>query len=185
MALLLKFALPMSAAPTVQSVLGMGGGALVVFIGLWLLKQRLAGRSDHVHVGSHSHGHGHSHSHVDGHEHSHGLTPEQFATVSWPRLILLGISGGVIPCWGAILWVLYCVTAARYGLALWAVLAFSIGLASVLILIGLSVVWGGRLGGSAFRGRGWFRIVSKWLPIVGAALVIAIGVWLMRINLPK
>jgi ABC-type nickel/cobalt efflux system permease component RcnA len=184
-ALLLKFALPMSAAPTVQSILGIGGGALVVFIGLWLLKQRLVGRTDHFHVGSHSHGHGHSHSHGDGHGHSHGLTPEQFATVSWPRLILLGISGGIVPCWGAILWVLYCVTAARYGLALWAVLAFSIGLASVLILIGLSVVWGGRLGGSAFRGRGWFRIVSKWLPIVGAALVIAIGVWLMRINLPK
>jgi nickel/cobalt transporter (NicO) family protein len=132
-------------------------------------------------VGSHSH----SHSHGDGHEHSHGLTPEQFARVGWVRLILLGISGGIVPCWGAILWVLYCVTAGRYGLALWAVLAFSVGLASVLILIGLSVVWGTRAGARTFRGRYWFRIVSKWLPIVGAALVVVIGVWLMRINLPK
>lgn len=188
-ALLLKFVLPPTAAPTVQSILGIGGGALVTFIGLWLFMQRLAGQSDHVHLGSHNHAHGHSHSHShgdgDGHAHSHGLTPEQFASVSWVRLILLGISGGLIPCWGAILWVLYCVTAGRYGLAVWAVLAFSLGLAAVLVLIGLSVVWGGRAGASRFGGRGWFKVVSKWLPVVGAALVVAIGLWLVRINLPK
>ena len=190
-ALLLKFALQDTAPQTVQSVLGVGGGALVVFIGLWLLLQRLAGRSDHVHLGSHSHAHGdgHAHSHAHGadggHAHSHGLTPEQFGRVGWVRLVLLGISGGVIPCWGAILWVLYCVTAGRYGLAVWAVLAFSVGLASVLILVGLSVVWGGRAGARRFGGRTWFRYVSRWLPVVGAALVVAIGLWLVRINLPK
>jgi nickel/cobalt transporter (NicO) family protein len=184
-ALLLKFILPATAAPTVQAVLGVGGGALVAFIGLWLLMARLGGRSDHVHFGSHSHGDSHAHSHGDGHAHSHGLTPEQFGSVSWARLILLGISGGVVPCWGAILWVLYCVTAGRYGLALWAVLAFSVGLAIVLILIGLSVVWGGRAGASRFGGRGWFRAVSKWLPIVAAAMVVVIGLWLVKINLPK
>ena len=184
-ALLLKFVLPPTAAPTVQAVLGVGGGILVAFIGLWLLMQRLAGRSDHVHVGSHSHAHSHSHGDGHGHAHSHGLTPEQFGSVSWARLILLGISGGVVPCWGAILWVLYCVTAGRYGLALWAVLAFSVGLAAVLVLIGLSVVWGGRAGASTFGGRRWFRVVAKWLPVVGAALVVVIGLWLVRINLPK
>ena len=188
-ALLLKFVLPPTAAPAVQSVLGIGGGIVVAFIGLWLFMTRLAGRSDHVHLGSHSHGHGHSHSHSHadghGHAHSHGLTPEQFARVSPARLVLLGVSGGVIPCWGAILWVLYCVTAGRYGLALWAVLAFSVGLACVLILIGLSVVWGGRAGASRFGGRGWFRAVAKWLPIIGAALVVAIGLWLVKVNLPS
>ena len=184
-ALLLKFILPPESGPTVQRVLSLVGGALVVVIGLWLFKSRIVGQSDHFHFGSHSHGHGHSHSHGDGHEHSHGLTPEQFRAVSWPRLILLGISGGIVPCWGAILWVLYCTTAGRYGLALWAVLAFSVGLASILILIGLSVVWSGRLGARSFGTKRWFRVVSKWLPIVGAALVVAIGVWLMRINLPK
>jgi ABC-type nickel/cobalt efflux system permease component RcnA len=188
-ALLLRFVLPVSAAPTVQSVLGVGGGALVAFIGLWLLMARLGGRSDHVHFGSHSHSHGHGHahghSHGNGHAHSHGLTPEQFATVSWPRLVLLGISGGIIPCWGAILWVLYCVTAGRFGLALWAVLAFSVGLAVALVLIGLSVVWGGRAGGNRFRNRGWFQAVTRWLPVVGAATVIAIGLWLVKVNLPN
>lgn len=189
-ALLLKFVMQDTAPQTVQTVLGVGGGALVAFIGLWLFMQRLAGRSDHVHLGghshSHSHGHAHSHSHGDGgHAHSHGLTPAQFGRVGWVRLILLGISGGVIPCWGAILWVLYCVTAGRFGLAVWAVLAFSVGLASVLILIGLSVVWGGRAGAKRFGGRKWFRYVSRWLPVVGAALVIVIGLWLVRINLPK
>jgi len=179
-ALLLKFVLPPTSAPTVQRVLGIGGGVLVAFIGLWLLMQRLAGRSDHYHPGSHNH----SHSHGDA-SHSHGLTPEQFGRVSWLRLILLGISGGVVPCWGAILWVIYCVTAGRYGLALYAVLAFSIGLASVLILIGLGVVWSSRAGSRRFGGKGWFRFIAKWLPIIGAACVLVIGLWLVKTNLPK
>ncbi|HEX3149949.1 MAG TPA: hypothetical protein VHR66_17865, partial [Gemmataceae bacterium] len=183
-ALLLKFVLDAADAPKVQQILGIGGGLLVAFIGLWLLMARLAGRSDHVHVGG-SHSHAHSHSHGDGHAHSHGLTPEQFGRVSWLRLILLGISGGIVPCWGAILWVLYCVTAGRYGLAIWAVLAFSFGLAILLIAIGLSVVWGSRAGANKFGNRAWFRVVTKWLPIVGAALVVAIGLGLVRLNLPK
>jgi ABC-type nickel/cobalt efflux system permease component RcnA len=181
-ALLLRFALPETAAPTVRAVLGIGGGAIVAFIGLWLLMQRLSGRSDHVHIGG---SHSHSHGDEGGHVHSHGLTPEQFGRVGWARLILLGISGGIVPCWGAILWVLYCVTAGRYGLAVWAVLAFSVGLASILILIGLSVVWSGRIGAKAFRGRSWFRVAIKWLPIVGAAFVVLIGLWLVRLNLPQ
>jgi ABC-type nickel/cobalt efflux system permease component RcnA len=184
-ALLLRYVIAPESGPQVERVLSLVGGALVVVIGLWLFKSRIAGQTDHFHFGSHSHGIGHSHSHGDGHDHSHGLTPEQFRTVSWPRLILLGISGGVVPCWGAILWVLYCTTAGRYGLALWAVLSFSVGLSIVLILIGLSVVWSGRLGARSFGTKRWFRVVSKWLPIVGAALVVAIGVWLMRISLSK
>jgi ABC-type nickel/cobalt efflux system permease component RcnA len=185
-ALLLKFVLPPTAAPAIQSILGVGGGLLVAFIGLWLFMTRLAGRSDHVHLGSHSHAHthSHSHSHGDGHTHSHGLTPEQFARVNPARLVLLGISGGLIPCWGAILWVLYCVTAGRYGLALWAVLAFSVGLALVLIVIGLSVVWGARIGTARF-GRRYLPALAKWLPIIGAALVVVIGLWLVEVNLPK
>ena len=127
-ALLLKFLWQDTPPETVQRVLGVGGGLLVAFIGLWLLMQRVSGRTDHVHVGSHNHSHSHGDDH--GHGHSHGLTPEQFGRVGWARLILLGISGGIIPCWGAILWILYCVTAGRYGLAVWAVLAFSVGLRS-------------------------------------------------------
>jgi cytochrome c biogenesis protein CcdA len=81
--------------------------------------------------------------------------------------------------------VLYCVTAGRFGLALWAVLAFSVGLAVALVLIGLSVVWGSRAGAGRFRDRGWFHTVSRWLPVVGAASVVVIGLWLVKINLPE
>ncbi len=95
-ALLLKVLWQDTPPETVQRVLGVGGGLLVAFIGLWLLMQRVTGRSDHAHLGSHSHSHSHGDDH--GHGHSHGLTPEQFGRVSWARLILLGISGGIIPC---------------------------------------------------------------------------------------
>lgn len=183
-ALLLKFVWADAPPETVQRILSLAGGALVAFVGLWLLMQRLRG-DGHGHSHAHGHGHAHSHGSDDGHGHSHGVTPEQFARVGWFRLILLGISGGVVPCWGAVLWVLYCVTAGRYGLATWTVLSFSFGLAIVLILLGLSVVWGARAGSSRFAGKGWFRYVAKWLPIVGAIAVIAIGLWLCRMNWPK
>ena len=83
------------------------------------------------------------------------------------------------------MWVLYCVTAGRYGLGVSTVLSFSIGLAAVLILIGLLVVWGGRAGANRFGDRKAFRYAVRWLSIVGAALVVAIGVWLCRANLPR
>ncbi len=74
-------------------------------------------------------------------------------------------------------------TAGRYGLAVWAVLAFSVGLALVLILIGLLVVYGERIGAKRFGGRKWARYVGRWLPVVGAVAVIAIGLWLTRLHL--
>ena len=111
------------------------------------------------------------------------MTPEQFRSFSLTRLVLLGISGGIVPCWGAILWVIYCVTAGRIGLAIWAVLSFSLGLAIVLILIGLSVVWSSRLGAKRFGRQRWFETVMRWLPIVGAVVIMVIGLALLKANL--
>ncbi|MEZ6140823.1 MAG: hypothetical protein R3B84_09650 [Zavarzinella sp.] len=180
-ALLLKFALKDVPPQTVQQVLGVGGGLLVAMIGVWLFLHRVAGKSDHVHgFASHSHSHAGDDS---GHGHSHGITPEQFGRVSWIRLIFLGISGGLIPCWGAILWVLYCVTAHRYGLALWTVLSFSLGLAMVLVFIGLLVVWTARKSNQMVgKHLGWERF-SQALSILGAVAVIAIGLFLCQQNL--
>jgi nickel/cobalt exporter len=177
-ALLLKYVLKDTAPQTIQSILGIAGGALITFIGLWLFLQRVGGDG-------HGHSHGHSHSHGDGdeHSHSHGMTPEQFRSFGLTRLVLLGISGGIVPCWGAILWVIYCVSAGRIGLAVWAVLAFSAGLASVLILLGLSVVWSSRLGARRFGQHRWFTMLMRWLPIAGAALIVAIGLWILKANL--
>lgn len=152
-------------ADTVNSVLLFAGGLTMAGIGIWLFLQRLAGRSDHVHL-------------FDmGHAHSHGGEPvaapaEKMGAV---RLILLGVAGGIIPCWGAIVWVIGCIATSQFWLALPVVLAFSVGLSMVLILIGLSVVYSGRLGSSRWGGRPWFKRLVRWLPVFGAVVVTVIG----------
>ena len=171
-ALLLQFLLPKGSENQVNRVLMFGCGMMMIFVGVWLFLQRLAGRSDHVHL-------------FDmGHAHSHGealpSTPSEKAGIV--RLILLGIAGGIIPCWGAIMWVVGCIATGQFWMALPVVLAFSVGLASVLILVGLSVVYAGRIGKNRWGERRWFKRLFnartiRIMPVVGAALVIAIGLF--------
>ena len=162
------------ARPTdVQFVLGTVGGLLIAGLGLWLLLRRLAGQADHVHLG----GHGHHHHHDGPHHHHHHHAPAAGQDLGWGRLIVLGISGGIVPCWDAIIMLLWAVATQRLALALPLLLAFSAGLAAVLVIIGILVVsakdwmahWdsGGRL-----------SRVFRVLPILSAALVLGLGLWL-------
>lgn len=153
-------------AETINSLLLFIGGLTLAALGIWLFLQRIAGRSDHVHLFDMGHGH------------SHGDTTPVSRNVGTLRLILLGMAGGIIPCWGAIVWVIGCIATSQFWLALPIVLAFSIGLSSVLVLIGLSVVYSGRMGNSRWGERDWFKRIVRWLPVFGATIVIAIGIFM-------
>lgn len=176
-ALALRFVFPNAPPRDVQGVLGVAGGLSIAAIGVWLLVARIGSLRNSTH--GHSHGHAHSHSHGEGIGHSHGPTPEQFAKVSTTRLLLLGISGGIIPCWGAVLWVLYCVTAQRPGLAIWTLLAFGTGLAVVLIALGITVSWGTR----RIDNRPGLQTLGQWIAIAGACLVAGMGIMISRGNM--
>jgi nickel/cobalt exporter len=180
-ALLLYYVLPEQSADDVNTVLRFLGGLMIAGIGFWLFLQRLAGRSDHVHLFELGHGHAHGEGHA--HSHSHAEVPTKLEPAGTVRLILLGIAGGIIPCWGAIMWVIGCIATGQFRLALPVVLAFSIGLAAVLVLIGLSVVYASRLGKSRLGQYRWFRTIFnertvRVMPIVGAALLVVIGIFL-------
>jgi len=179
-ALLLR-AIPNLSQENVQTTLEIIGGITIILVGFWLLMARLRGAvgGDHSHAHGHSHGGmSHSHSHGDGSNHSHGLTPREFARAGWARLILLGLAGGIVPCWGAILWVLYSIAANQFGLALWTVLSFSVGLASVLIVIGLSLVWGKKALQKRVKSSSKMERIATTIGLVGAMFVIGVGVWL-------
>ena len=87
-------------------------------------------------------------------------------------MIALGISGGIVPCYDAIIMLIFAVSARRLWLALPLLLAFSAGLAGVLIVIGILVV---QVKGFARRGLSRW---SKSLPLVSAILVILLGIFL-------
>lgn len=170
LALLLRY-FSDGALASVQAGLGMAMGLLIACLGFWLLLQRLAGRADHVHLG------GHHHHHQDGHHHDHHhdpLPPAPAGKVTWWGLIVLGMSGGIIPCWDAIAMLVLAIGANQLALALPMLLAFSAGLASVLVLLGILVVKLRSFAGSRW-GNG--RIVRA-LPLVSALLVTAMGIWL-------
>ncbi|GFE56427.1 sulfite exporter TauE/SafE family protein [Geobacter sp. AOG1] len=95
---------------------------------------------DHVHDHDHDHGdaHGHSHDHHS-HDHHHAAGDKPLGPVG---LILLGISGGIVPCPAALAILLASVSVGQLGRGLAMVLVFSLGLAVCLVAIGLAVVNG-------------------------------------------
>jgi nickel/cobalt transporter (NicO) family protein len=135
--------------------LGLAMGLMVTGMGFWLLLQRLAGRADHVHIGG-------------GHHH-HGPAPRP---LGWWGVIVLGIVGGMVPCGDAVLLLLYTTGNGQLWLVLPALLAFSVGLAGVLVIIGVLVVQVPR-----FARAGGGRLVRA-LPILSALFITAMGLWL-------
>jgi nickel/cobalt exporter len=174
-----------AARQDLQMALGLGGGLLVAGLGGWLLLRRLSGQADHIHLGHHGHHHhdhahaNHSHDHSDAdhyhdeHGHVHRL-PAKTQPVSWWGLVILAVSGGIVPCWDAILMLLVAVSTNLLALALPMLLAFSAGLASVLIAIGILVVRVKGFAGSRWGESRFFRA----LPIMSAVLITGLGLWL-------
>jgi ABC-type nickel/cobalt efflux system permease component RcnA len=182
LAILLPF-VPRMALPAVETLLELAGGLMVAGMGLWLLLRRLSGGPDHFHIGGHGTHHHHHHDHDHGHGHAdhwhdeqghvHPL-PADTVLVGWRGLVVLGVSGGIVPCWDAILMLWFALSVQRAWLGLPLLLAFSAGLASVLIAIGIGVVYLKGFASSKF-GESW---LVRSLPIISAALVMLMGLWL-------
>lgn len=157
------------------SWLSLFSGLLVVGLGVVLLAARARGLQD-ARRSPHDRGDGHSHPH--GHAALHGES-----SFTWKSLIPLGISGGMLPCPSALVVLLGAISLHRIGLGLVLVVAFSMGLATVLTSIGLVLVLAGRLLAhtrSLFAGT----VVERWglaqraaivLPALSALAITAVG----------
>ena len=153
-----QFVVPETLYPWV----GVASGFIIFCVGIWLLyfrvrrlirgpKRRLAPSSN-----------------ISPAHHNHDL-PEGPITVR--AVLALGISGGLIPCPSALVVLLSAIAVHRlvYGLLL--ITAFSVGLASVLVVIGLFVVWA----------KDWIERIPRsyrFLRLLGflsALVIIALG----------
>ncbi len=166
-------------------------GVLVIIIGASLLANRLrslrrargadeADSAEHAHAHAHAHdqahrhAHDHDHGHNHGHIHEHVIPGADGQPVTWRGLILLGISGGMLPCPSALVVLLGAIALHRLAFGMLLIVAFSLGLAGVLIGVGLVLV----------RARGLFdRIPSsgRWVavvPVASAAFVTVAGVFI-------
>ena len=88
--------------------------------------------------------------------------------------MVLGVSGGIVPCMDAIGMLFIAAGTGHLRLALPLLLAFSAGLAAVLILIGIFVVKAKGFAGSRWGDSRFFRM----LPVASAATVTVLGLWL-------
>lgn len=176
--IILLFAKERIAQEDIVLWLSLVSGLLIVGIGGWLLaknmKQYYSGKTHshghdhpHDHTHDHTHDHGHTHSHGLGHSHSH--VPKE-RTGFW-SLLSLGISGGIVPCVDALIGLLFAISLNKLTWGVIILCAFSLGLAAVLVAIGILMVMAKPVI-ERFTGRG---IWLQRLPIISATVVIVLG----------
>ncbi len=153
--------------------LGFASGVVIVVIGMVLFFKRYrAFHGDgHNHGHSHSHPHAHPHNHSHDHEHGHSHHHEIPEKVTFGSLFALGVTGGIIPCPEALIVLLSAISLHRIGYGLVLILAFSIGLALVLMGIGMIMVYA-RSFIDIFSGEGK---ITRWLPIVSSVVISVLG----------
>lgn len=83
------------------------------------------------------------------------------------------MTGGMVPCPAALVVLLSAVALHRIAFGLFLIVAFSVGLAAVLISIGLLMVYAGRFM-SRVQGEG--TLITRWLPLGSAAVITILGV---------
>jgi nickel/cobalt exporter len=149
----------------IYPVLGAASGIAIAWIGVSLFWKRLHAARTH-----HHHAHHHDHHHGDGPVHSH--VPE--GEVSMASLVALGASGGLVPCPSALVLLLSAVALGRIALGLALLVAFSAGLAVVLMAIGMTVVYAKHW--IPDSGKAASHPAFRYLPVASAVVIVCAGV---------
>ncbi len=158
-------------------VLSIISGLSIVVIGGYLLIQRMNELKynngsdfgqEHSHDDDDQHHHNHGHSHGAG-GHSHVIEGE----ITLGSLIGLAVTGGMVPCPSALVLLLGAVSVGRIAFGLALLTSFSLGLAGVLMAIGLAVLFAKNLlpEGTVNKQNAFFRYV----PVLSALLIFCVG----------
>ncbi len=178
------------------------GGLLLIGLSINILRRLLPETSHgHGHGHGHSHDHGHGHKHAPGHNHKHEQAQahhphgafetedahtayhaaevktrfaEKAGTVTDGEIAWFGFTGGLLPCPAAFAVLLACLHQKAYGLGIVMVAAFSIGLAAMMVAVGVTAAWGL----AAIKNRsGTFDRIAHIAPYLSSAVVFAIGLY--------
>ncbi len=155
--------------------LGVASGVSIVLIGTSLFYKRLRAIQ---HANAHAHGHHHHHHHHD-HDHTHSHVPE--GDVSLKSLIALGASGGMVPCPSALVLLLISISLGHVGLGLLLLVSFSLGLAGVLMAIGMLVIYA----------KQWLpdpvktsqHPAFRLIPVLSAFVIVCVGLVMTAVSL--
>jgi ABC-type nickel/cobalt efflux system permease component RcnA len=169
--------------------MGAISGLSIVWIGAMLLYKRARGLHGHSHSHEHDHHHhhhhdGHSHDHDHDHDHNHGPHGHSHVIegeITLGSLLALGASGGLVPCPSALVLLLSSIALGRVALGLLLLVGFSLGLAAVLMGIGLIVLYAKNLLPDSRRTAqsAAFRVI----PVVSAAVIVCLGLLMTGVSL--
>jgi nickel/cobalt transporter (NicO) family protein len=146
--------------------LRLASGVVAVGIGMHLVRRRWRSWRRRSEVSPTAHDHGADHDH---HPHPHEVPPE--GLLSRRGIAALAFAGGVLPSPSALIVLLASIQRGRAAYGLGLVLAFSVGLAVSLVLVGLGLMRAGRI---ADRPR--WATLGVVVPLGSAAAIVAIGV---------
>jgi ABC-type nickel/cobalt efflux system permease component RcnA len=159
--------------------LGVSSGLMIAGLGGYMFLRRWTGQE-----GEHTHALGRPHSHWFSAGKQLQRMPADSAafltrqslgptqSVSLAQLFILGITGGIIPCPAALVVLLSALALHRLGLGLFLIVAFSLGLAAVLIGFGMLMVYA-RQFMARFKVDGPF--ITRWMPVASAAFMTILG----------
>jgi len=186
-ALVVKLAGNLVDETLLQGITSVVGASLVIGVGVWMLRGRIREHAQRHGVVDH-HGDAVEPTHHHGHDHTH--LPAWAAGKDDPRslkrLVALGVSGGIVPCKGALL--IYFGNSAANELfdkladPLVALAFYSLGIAVTMIVVALLAVFfsktverlSGRLRGGTFWGR-----LYRFLWWAGPVVVLGVGGYLL------
>ncbi|MGD0473700.1 MAG: hypothetical protein ABSB70_10830 [Candidatus Velthaea sp.] len=164
----------------------LGSGILVAMLGARALAAEMRRRRPiaHVHVHVHDHAHPHAHDHAHGlgvEEHDHAFltdeaharahAPSGTAPLTFRTAVMAAASGNLAPCPAALVVLLAAIALHRIALGMALIVAFSIGLAATLTVLGLAVV----RGAAWLSGRPQFASLARWAPFASAAAIALVG----------
>jgi ABC-type nickel/cobalt efflux system permease component RcnA len=156
--------------------LGALSGTTIAGLGVYMLLRRLSGTAT-------------DHSHAPGASNAHWMfwkrPPEEKAeanpvptipapsqSVGLTQLFALGITGGIIPCPAALIVLLSAFALHRIGLGFILIVAFSVGLAAVLIGFGMLMVYARRFMAHLYVDG---KLTRYWLPAASSAFIAVLG----------
>ncbi len=93
----------------------------------------------HFHEDHDHHHHDHEHEHHHPHDHEHPAEDDSGTVSSW-NLLTLGVTGGIVPCPGALFVMMLALTSGRAAVGLYLITIFSVGLAAALMTVGIVMV---------------------------------------------
>ena len=166
----------------VVPIMGAISGAIVALMGVRMIWTNHR-RADKPH--EHQHHHHHDHAQLSEEEHARLHLEEALRArtgLSRRSLVAMGVSGGLAPCPDALAILLIAIGMGQGVLGMFAIVAFSAGLAGVLVLFGLAIVlanplWGrlrAAVGERDSLNTGLARF-ARFAPVASGAVILVFG----------